>query len=314
MNRSVFAIAWAGLTLFGPRAATAMQATDGTLPGNACRATSTTGTAHFDEEGGISNEHQTEFLYITCPVVSTGEYGDIGIRPWEFIYFIDESPYNLTCTTRADDATSETFSSNSFLSVSNDSGVHMGSTGGALTSFTNGSIHVDCVLPPRDESGHRSSIKQVSLSDYHDGHNLPYVNENEWPGSTCVKVGTAGTLTTMSDGSIYNSGTTPLEVDCPVMMAQDDNGVTTTLDKTRVYYFDNAGGYDMDCTLRAEDGDFMNQSPAQFTGTPSTSYRYLNFTGANAATPIQDGYMHYRCTIPGGGANLRLVSYSLGHD
>jgi len=286
------------------------QLSDGPLPGSACLVKGTSGSAHFDD-GSMANEATTEWLYVTCPVVSTGQGNTIGDSAKEGVYFVDDSPDNLVCTIMAESASYDLFNSLASLSVSNDAAVHR-MTGGAsgVATFEQGSTHVDCTIPPKDASGHESSIKGIYLTD--DGYpDRDYRGYVQLPGTNCRKVGTDGTLEFASDGSVYNSNTTPLELDCPIPtgMGDNPNNVGATIASTRVWYLDNSGNYNMDCTLRVEDGTYMNQL-SQWSGTPSTAYRAMNFYGSNTVAALPDGFAHYRCTLPGGGTNLRLVSYS----
>ena len=283
---------------------------NGTFPGSNCRKVPGGGTLSITADGAIFND--TAFgganLTVDCPVSSTGNDG--GFSTPDALWYLDNSTGAISCTARAEDASSTAVNLLNASSTGDDNG-YRSMTFGALTEFARGQVHIRCTIPPRDSSGNASYIVGYYLRD--DGINCVEddLGYHTFPGSNCVRTsgGSAGITT---DGAVYNdtaSGGAFLGVDCPVMTMRH----ATALSKdTAVWYLDSSPSA-LSCRLSAVDpsNDAVNFRTLLST-SDDNNYHSFSFAGSTGIATFDGGYVHLSCSIPprdSGGAASYVVGY-----
>jgi hypothetical protein len=131
--------------------------------------------------------------------------------------------------------------------------------------------------------------------------------ERRFPGSACVKVGSAGTLFITTDGAVTNGSSSTMTVECPVLqnrLGHDGTGIDVQL-----WYLDHSTA-SIDCTYRAEPDDNVSAVSSSASSTHDANvYDKLTFTTFHFA----GGFAHIRCTIPPPDASGNL-SYIVGYS
>jgi hypothetical protein len=127
-----------------------------TFPGTNCRRIGSDGSVGFTTDGTIFNDLSGgNRMHVDCPMFTTRNGGSTG--PGTVVWYLDDSPEQLSCMLRAEDAGSVLINSVSFNSSVNDNIYRSASLSG-LATFNGGFVHMHCWLPVRDSGGLASYV------------------------------------------------------------------------------------------------------------------------------------------------------------
>jgi hypothetical protein len=184
-----------------------------------------------------------------------------------------------------------------------------------VQGYADGHMHFRCVIPAKDNEGNPSYIVgyQIDDDDIVDQNIASDYGYHTFPGTMC-RQSSSGSIWLTSDGAVGNTSTSAMTFDCPLALVRRSH---VTQAKTKLWYLDSSPSV-FSCTLAAESADStaVNQKTLN-SNADDNNYRSFTFSGSNAVTTFEGGYIHYRCSVPppdSGGATSFIVGYGLSYN